>query len=197
MLSPPTLSPLLKGARVRMSYLSKSTVSDHFAPPCILAQLHVQTPPPHSSPRNPTSSSTWLFSWPSIQNLDIPKPAHAPPPTPVTTHPPTPLPILWLKLCLLNPFAQPLCIALSPLVTAAIVPSVDPLPLCWKRWKAHFALLFRRTEGRGAPSSAVFVSDSHVALNQIRSIPTRETLTVTQLFSDGRDLTWTRRTTST
>lgn len=55
-----------------------------------------------------------------------------------TTHIKRHLPLYITQAVFLNPFAQPLCIVLT-LVTAAIVPFVDPLPLFRERWKGRFA----------------------------------------------------------
>lgn len=53
-------------------------------------------PPPQEVLHHPALDS---FSWPSIQNSDIPKLVHDPP-TPVTAQPQTHLPTILLKLCL-------------------------------------------------------------------------------------------------
>lgn len=71
-----------------------------------------------------------------------------------------PPPAILLKLCLFkSPFfsttlySYPCHCSYSAICGSR--PSLHPLPLYWKRWKAHFAFAFRGTRAEGQRSSAI------------------------------------------
>lgn len=67
--------------------------------------------------------------------------------SPMPVHHPIPPPPLYYSSCVfLNPRAQPLCIVLFP-SSLQLVPSVDRLPLHWKRWMPTLLLDDRGLRG--------------------------------------------------